>query len=751
VHTAAAGDPRMRVVPSTDPLADLARLRRPAGPWLHLLEGASSDARQLGWMLGQDGVVVRLLRGHCARSRYGLLDEVGAALQLPGDSVEDWPSLASLLTDMTWLPGRGHALVVTRAALLLAAAPLAELGGLVTAVREVARGRAEEGGDPVPFHVVLQDDAVGLAVLRARLDAVRAKYDSLAAWDAEEPVAPGTAGGRLAYRGGAPQPDDVDSAVVSVLSGVDGLVQVRRAWQEFRGPAQDPVRVYAPMISAGRPDELAAAVAAAAAGRGQCCLVVPMPAADAGREADQAALAGASVELWPAPPPAPAAHGEAADQPPAGEDVAPEPQRPAAQHAGIEQWSTAPASPADTDVAGEAQQPGAERWAAAGMARTVVGGAQDVPEPWAAGARTARADVGGAGVGGEARRAGAEPWAAGAGMAREGAGGAEVATRPAATEIERPAHAGDAESAPEPAEVGIERAARPQHAGSAPEPAAAKPAHAGAATARRTSALPADAWFDRGAPPGEALAARLIGWATDRPGVIGVVSARSTIEAEPVLVIGVVVDGDVDPEPVQEGARAVLTDGDEPCVVEAFAPARGILPAQLRLYRSSHRLWSRKVERASTAVPRLDTGYRPMSTEVDQVLQTGEPLTDEDVGGVTIVGLDLNAAVEKGPDDPDARDAAVAEWAQGHGQALAALRAVSPGAETSLPIYTVVAGTGADRAAMRRELAGVLGATGTTRAAIEVFSPHEPIDVFHVELYGASLLLWRAERPETGA
>ena len=99
----------MRVVPSSaGPEAELARLARPTGPWIHLLDAAPADARQLGWLLGQDGIVVRHLRGHCGRSTYGLLDEIGAALQLPGDPVEDWAGLAALLTDMSWLPGAGH-------------------------------------------------------------------------------------------------------------------------------------------------------------------------------------------------------------------------------------------------------------------------------------------------------------------------------------------------------------------------------------------------------------------------------------------------------------------------------------------------------------------------------------------------------------------------------------------------------------------------------------------------------------------
>jgi len=108
-------DATVRVVPPADPLAELVRLRCGPGPWLHLLDGAPSDARQLGWPPGRDGVVVRMLRGHCLRTGYGLFDEAAAALQLPGDPVKDWHALATLLTDLAWLPGDGHVLVVTRA------------------------------------------------------------------------------------------------------------------------------------------------------------------------------------------------------------------------------------------------------------------------------------------------------------------------------------------------------------------------------------------------------------------------------------------------------------------------------------------------------------------------------------------------------------------------------------------------------------------------------------------------------------
>jgi len=65
-------------VPPADPLAELDRLRRPTGPWLHLLDAAPSDARQLGWMPGKDNAVG--LAAQCAR-----LDAVGARyLRLSG-------------------------------------------------------------------------------------------------------------------------------------------------------------------------------------------------------------------------------------------------------------------------------------------------------------------------------------------------------------------------------------------------------------------------------------------------------------------------------------------------------------------------------------------------------------------------------------------------------------------------------------------------------------------------------------------
>jgi hypothetical protein len=309
VTGAQRGDPGMRVIASAaDPMAELARLRRPSGPWLHLLDGAPSDARQLGWMLTQDGMVVRILRGHCVRTSYGLFDEAAAALQLPGDPVEDWPTLAGLLTDMSWLPGSGHLLVVTRASLLLAAEQPSNVDGFVLAVREVARGRAEEG-DPVSFHVVLQDDTTGLAALRPRLEAAGARYDELSGWDAEEPFAESAGSARVGYTRGQPALDAADAAVVSVLSTWDGVVEVRRAWETFRGPDTARVRMYLPVLAeipAGPVLRgIVGAVSIAARNAGAVGLAMPMPANEARREPRQQEAFAGSVPLWPTPEPVP--------------------------------------------------------------------------------------------------------------------------------------------------------------------------------------------------------------------------------------------------------------------------------------------------------------------------------------------------------------------------------------------------------------------------------------------------------------
>ena len=174
-------------------------------------------------------------------------------------------------------------------------------------------------------------------------------------------------------------------------------------------------------------------------------------------------------------------------------------------------------------------------------------------------------------------------------------------------------------------------------------------------------------------------------------------------------------------------------------------------PLHLRLYRGSTRLRTRTVEHAPARGDRLvlDTTYRPVRSTVDQVLSVDEPLGDEQLdGGITLVGLDLNAAVETGPEDARELDAAVVGWVRDQPHALAALRAVSTSDGATFPVYSLLVDVDADanRDELRRDLARVLARAGVPRCGIEVFCPFETISVFHVRLYGASLTLWKTDR-----
>jgi hypothetical protein len=851
-------DARMRVVPAADPLADLARLRRPTGPWLHLLDGAPSDARQLGWMLGQDGVVVRILRGHCVRTGYGLFDEAAAALQLPGDPVEDWAALTGLLTDMSWLPGAGHLLVVSRAALLLAAAPLSELDGFVTTVREVARGRAEEG-DPVPFHVVLQDDAVGLAGLRTRLDVVGARYDHLAGWDAEEPVAETVVSSRSGYESGDPRPDELDRAVADRLSTWDGVLAVRRSWEVFRGPDGARVRVYAPVLADPlAAPEVVAAVVAAAAALGAGCLAVPLPADERGWDPRQQALAAASAVVWPEPelPPEPAttpapasavappAGAPSAGQPAAHPEVAdPGPAEPAT--ASTVDSRTAHADPGEPETAGPAESadlpaddPGGAfelvaanlewRFASGAVALDPVdaalvryaGGSQRlvglfrtwVADPAGGWVRVVMAYVGSGSISGVeterstivdiAQRSGARRccieivglsdvgdvhrwleersvalWRGNPGGRRPRAGVPAAPAADATPADETPADATPADAtaaaptgpgaAPEVDDPAVHPAAPPQvpPAQAAPSASAAdappatpaqaappvpppvpSPAQDGPAGA----GLPSDAVFEPGPGEEDETLAGLVGWAAEQPGVLGVITAWTEVGGRRTVVVGIVIDGEVDQQALHAEVTGLLAALPMPHLVESFAPSRGLPPLHLRLYRGSTRVWTRKVERVPTTQPgvlQLDTTYHQVDRKIDQVLEVST-IDDEELGGFTLVGLDLNASVQRGAETPDDRDGAVSAWVRDQPHALAALRAVvSPPEGTEFPVYSVLVTADADRPAIRRGVAQVVAGTGADRCGVEVFCPFDRIAVFHVQLYGVSLSLWKSDRP----
>ena len=741
----------VRVVPSPPgPEAELARLARPTGPWIHLLDAAPADARQLGWLLGQDGIVVRHLRGHCGRSTYGLLDEVGAALQLPGDPVEDWPGLAALLTDMSWLPGAGHVLVVSRSSLLLAASPAGELRGLVEVVREVARARAEEG-EPVPFHLVLQDDTLGLAALRARLDAAGARYAELAGWDAEEPPAATAVSARSALSGGPV--DGVDLAAGTAVSTVDGLRELRRAWEEFRGGAGGPVRVYVPVLC-GPVDlvAVAGALSATVAAAGACCVVVPVPADPALADPRQAAVAAAATRIWPDPagpepeeaapepdvvdaPVPDGAAGAAGAQPPArDEPVVEQPavERPVAVEERPVAVETAQPDPTGN---GPGDVPGApfELIAANLQWEFDTGAEEDDPVDAALRAH----------AGASSRTAALfRTWVhdpAGSwvrvvlGYVNRGSIADVDAERTALVDVLQ--RSGGARCCVEvlaatdvtDAHRWLEARCRPLWPTPPTPPTTA-------------DALPDDAAFRPGPqvndPRHGTLLAGLVDWAGGRPGVVGLVTAYTGDDR---LVVGVALDGSADPEEIRASA---------PAPVEPFAPARGLDPVHLRLTRASTRIWTRRTERALPE-PARPTGGSPQRPDLPAVLDQGPPPTrdtedargDVVVDGFTVIGIDRDTAVGKGDPRPDEQDAVLVEYAEARPGAIALLRGVT---EDGLKVYCLAVEETVDPEAARRELAGAATAAGLRRAALEAFAPAGAISAFHLDLAVGSTRLWPA-------
>ena len=767
----------MRVVPS--PAGPEAELARPTGPWIHLLDAAPADARQLGWLLGQDGIVVRHLRGHCGRSTYGLLDEVGAALQLPGDPVEDWAGLAALLTDLSWLPGAGHVLVVSRSALLLAAAPPDELRGLIEVVREVAGARAEEG-EPVPFHLVLQDDTLGLAALRARLDAAGARYAELAGWDAEEPSAGTAVSARSALSGGPV--DEVDLAAGTAVSTVDGVRELRRAWEEFRGGAGGPVRVYVPVL--GGPVDLVAvaeALSATVAAAGACCVVVPVPADPALADARQAAVAEVATEVWPdpaVPEPEPAPAQESVPDEPAGEPDVREPvtggpavrESPAGESA-AERVSGEPG--VRTSVSGVpaarrrvARDRVAGERAAGESAGDRLAGEAGSGEP-GSGTDDRPGDAGGAAfeliaanlqwdfdAGSEqddpvdtALRAHAEQSPRTAALFRawvhDPAGGwvrvlLGYVNRGSIADVESERTAlvdilqksGAARCCVEVlAATDVTDAHRWLEARCLPLwPAAPAPA----------DRLPDDVEFRAGPqaddPEHGAMLAGLVDWASGRPGVVGLVTAYTGSDR---LVVGVALDGEADPDEVRASA---------PGPVEPFAPARGLDLMHLRLSRASTRIWTRRAERAQPEPARSAAGTL-QGPDLPVVVDQGPPPTratedargDVVVDGFALVGIDRDTAVGKGEPQPDGQDAALVEFAKARSGAIALLRGVT---DEGLKVYCLAVEESVDSEAARRELAGAAAAAGLIRAAVEAFAPAGAISAFHLDLAVGTTRLW---------
>jgi hypothetical protein len=813
-----------------DPLAEVARLRDPAGPWLHLLWGAPADARQFGWLLAGEELASRVLRGPSVRTTYGLFDEAAAALQFPGDLVPDWPAFGALLRDLSWLPGpAGQVLLVTRASLLLAAAPAAELVSFVTAVVTVAAERA--GRREPALHVVLADDAVGLAVLRARLQAMPAGVRDVVGWRPEEPAVALGAGGRAEFSLGSLTLDAVDDAVVTVLAPL-GPVQIRRGFEEYHGPPSDPVRTYGVVLARDEAAVSAVAVAGAVgralAGTGAAGVMLPIAAEPAERGEREAAFVANSAQLWPAEFPVAGVRGPAAER--AGEQppepiptpVQPAPAEPAPAEA-------APALPGGLphvqhpEILDVAERADSELWTdestvdnAVEQAATSDMASEDLPaeEPAGGGEDGSSDDAAGpadspdvpftlvaADLEWEFAKGSADPDAADAALVAAagetgqftamfrtwtrdpGAGWVRVLVGYAVTDADAAratlisaAQAGGARrtcvEVVAEAEVSdvhrwLERQCvrlwptaaptdgptdrptdRPPAAQSAEPPAPGEsPQPAGAAPDPTPSPVSAETALRPGPAEPDAAGQRLVTWAAEQPGVLGIVSAWTGGPDTESLTYGIVVDAEADLEQVRADAGQVLDD--PAAAVEAFSPARGLAPAQLKLYRGSTRLWAKTADRPVRTSGAADTGPKIDLTFHD--LTSSVSAEDETIDGLTLYALTLLEEIseEPPPEEPDACDQAVTEWAKVHPNLLAVARGTVAAYGQDLRVYLLVADPDVDTAETRRAAAAIMAAQGLTAGGVEMFCPLDPIPRFYLDLYRLGAQLWRSDRKLT--
>jgi Barstar (barnase inhibitor) len=150
-------------------------------PWVVLQMSGSEDREQnQDTIFQREGVrvVTRRLRGGKMRSRQGLMDEFGAALQFFEGFGENWHALSECLSYVDeWLPADCYILVVTDSHLVLSDEKLEQLHWLLAVLGEVGAWWSTPIVDndrfnrpAVPFHVLFKCPA-------AELDATRDRFD----------------------------------------------------------------------------------------------------------------------------------------------------------------------------------------------------------------------------------------------------------------------------------------------------------------------------------------------------------------------------------------------------------------------------------------------------------------------------------------------------------------------------------------------------------------------------------------------
>src|ERR1700693_2953444 len=141
---------------------DVNALFRAAEPFLHLWIAPPTDAYEFAWSIQQTPgrqAIVRVIRGSKSQSAAALVDALGAALQFPDYSGENWDALLECLIDLEWLQGDAYLVVFTDSHLLLDCVPMEQLASLLEVLENAAQDwahAADSQGTPRPFHIVFQ-------------------------------------------------------------------------------------------------------------------------------------------------------------------------------------------------------------------------------------------------------------------------------------------------------------------------------------------------------------------------------------------------------------------------------------------------------------------------------------------------------------------------------------------------------------------------------------------------------------------
>lgn len=779
-------------MPASDPLS---AFRTPDGPRLHLLEGAPADARQLAWTLLQQGLLTRIGRGRCMRSVFGLYDELGAALQLPGEPVEDWEALGDLLAEMSWLPAAGHVLVIVDASYLLTAEPAA-IAYFAATMEQIAERRSGEVdvGAPRPFHVVLQDDAAGLAALRARLGEA---VTELTGWSPQEPAAQPSAGPRLSYTAG-PRRDALDVAAFRAVGEEEPVAEVRRAVEQWRAHDSTVTRVYGVVLQRfDTVGEILTRLAEEVAAEGALMMAISdFEAAQSPRQKsflDASLVVGDEedppeevVEEQPAPEPV---VEEEAPEPgpvatpvvvpdPTVDDSAPEGEKGDFEIVAASlEWEfskgTAAVDPIDVEVIRYAAEFGAvdgvwrcwsldpsrSAWirvvvASVGAVDSVARfrrGVVELLQPAGAGPSCVE-------IVATEKLAEAHRWLQEQSVQIFPPSVIAVEEEPAVVasgpEPEpEPVLVPEPEPEPEPEPVPVPEPEPEPDPAPEPEPEpVSEPEPEPVPEPGSPFAITMKTEFTAAEELGP-IAERLIAWAQEGEGITGVVAAWTDAETgaedDRLLVFGIVSEQLDRVDELQASATEAIAELELRHEVVAFSPARKLAPEILRFYRGAKRLW-----RPQSKIATADEGGRQKFARMLNELPKPEERNTDDIsydGGFVSVGLEESEEVSPAPEEASDQDDAMVEWAKEHPDVIAIVAGVvdDPANKAELiDVYTVMTGKEDGYDEIRASAAELLAERGVERASIQVFNPLlKSVGIFYTTLVVNGRLRWKTDQP----